>query len=123
MARESREVWAERVNRWQESGHSAKRFAEANGLNVWTLRGWRAKLDRGAARGRRKVRPSPAGSKGKVARSQGAELPFVELLTSSGGGSSEERIEIVLPGTITVRVPFGFDRGALRDLLTMLRAG
>src|SRR5690349_10170014 len=98
MARESREVWADRVNRWLESGQSAKRFAEANGLNVWTLRGWRAKLSRGAPRGRVKVRPTARGSKRKSVRTEGVGLPFVELLASSGAGSSEDRIEISLPG-------------------------
>jgi hypothetical protein len=32
MARESREVWAERVKRWRESGQSAQEFAAAMGF-------------------------------------------------------------------------------------------
>jgi hypothetical protein len=112
-------VWSERVNRWLESGQSAREFAEANDLNVWTLRGWRAKLTRGGRRGRSK-RPVDIRSKEKAVRLASEQLPFVELLASSGAGSSHERIEIVLPSAITVRVPLRFDREAVRDLLAML---
>jgi hypothetical protein len=68
------------------------------------------------------VRPTDNGAKRKAVRPEGVGLPFVELLASSGAGASDDRIEILLPNAIAVRVPLRFDRDALRDLLTMLRA-
>lgn len=47
MARESREVWLKRVERWRESGLSAAEFANEVGINAGSLRhwGWRANAD------------------------------------------------------------------------------
>src|SRR4051794_32377521 len=44
MARESREVWLKRVERWRESGLSVKEFARELGINAHTLAGWRWRL-------------------------------------------------------------------------------
>ena len=37
MARESREEWAKRAERWRDSGLRAAEFAAEVGVNPWTL--------------------------------------------------------------------------------------
>ncbi|MEO0460857.1 MAG: hypothetical protein AAF219_08435, partial [Myxococcota bacterium] len=44
MARESREVWAKRVERWQDSGLTAREFSAELGINHRTLTFWKYKL-------------------------------------------------------------------------------
>jgi transposase-like protein len=43
-ARRSRAYWVELVARWQRSGESYRRFAEAQGVSVHTLQYWVYKL-------------------------------------------------------------------------------
>ena len=44
MARASREVWIERIERWRDSGLGAKEFAEQVGVEVDRLRHWKWRL-------------------------------------------------------------------------------
>jgi hypothetical protein len=50
MARESRETWAKRVERWRDSGLTAAEFAAEVGVNPRTLSYWKWRL--GSKRGR-----------------------------------------------------------------------
>lgn len=45
MARDGREVWAKRVERWRESGLTAKEYAAEVGLNPNTLTHWGSRLE------------------------------------------------------------------------------
>jgi hypothetical protein len=121
MAREAREVWAKRVAQWQASGETAKEFATANCLNVWTLRKWREKLAResrsissGGARGG----PKAAGKSRRDA-GEGA-LAFVEVISRTAARAATERLEIVGPGGVIVRVPDRFEPQTLQRLLAAL---
>jgi len=119
---EAREVWRERVEQWIKSGQSARAFAEANGVNVWTLRGWRARLERSKQpeRGPNAAASRQAGER-RRARSGAAALPFVELVASAAlSPSPEDRFEIVLGGGRTIRVPARFDAQALRALVAVV---
>jgi hypothetical protein len=119
MARETREVWVKRVERWRDSGLTLKEFAREIGVNANTLAGWRCRLgaaDGGDARGTSR-RPS-----------------FVEIVApSSEDGersappstaleATAEPFEIILSGGRRVRVPVQFDGSALRRLVDALEA-
>ena len=118
MARESRDVWVERVRLWRESGQAASAFAEANGLNVWTLRGWSGKLLR-EQRSQRKPRAASRAAAIRVEESS-KPLPFVELITSATSEVGDDRFEIVLSAHRSIRVPVRFDADALCRLLEVV---
>ena len=118
MARESRDVWVERVRLWRESGQAASAFAEANGLNVWTLRGWSGRLQR-EQRSQRKPRAASRAVAVRVGEAA-KPLPFVELITSATSDAGDERFEIVLSANRSIRVPVRFDADALRRLLEVV---
>jgi hypothetical protein len=116
MARESREVWIKRVERWRESGLSAAEFATEVGINAGSLRhwGWRVNADR-----RSEVAKGP--------RSKDA-LTFVEVSAPTAESSPQpppanaapEKLELVLASGVVVRVPRVFDAAALRRLLAIV---
>ncbi|WP_437904932.1 hypothetical protein WME95_42150 [Sorangium sp. So ce327] len=41
---ENRSTWRDRVTRWHKSGHSARVFAEQEGINAGTLYSWSRRL-------------------------------------------------------------------------------
>jgi transposase len=123
MPRESREVWAERVKRWRESGQSAQEFAAAMGFNVWTLRKWGDRFRReGAAEPRlgrsRSARTQQRRSERDSAAGAVAPLAFVEVLAGGGAASAAGSLfEIVLRSGVIVRVPAHFEPAALAHVL------
>ena len=55
MDRTSREEWAKRVERWGDSGLTAKEYAAEIGIKAHTLSWWKWRLSSGApAQGRRR---------------------------------------------------------------------
>jgi hypothetical protein len=114
MARESREVWVKRVERWRESGLRANEFAAELGVSAATLAQWKYRLAAEA----RSAAPSPATTE---------RVAFVEVSATAeptvpAKAAAESTFEIVLPRGITVRVPSGFDASALRRLLDAMTA-
>lgn len=109
-ARASREEWAKRVERWKDSGLTAKEFASELGINAGTLQQWKYQFE-GERRGTRK-----AGTRGGDKRA-GAGVRFVELATpvTSPGASLEVHV-----GSYRVVVPAGFDAAALKQVLAVL---
>jgi hypothetical protein len=86
MARESREVWAERVERWRTSGLTADEFAAEIGVKGNTLRHWSWLL------GREERRSGVAPAKGGRSR----ELAFVEVVAPAASAVlNAEPIEVV----------------------------
>lgn len=113
MARESREVWTKRVERWRASGLTADEFASEVGIKSNTLRHWSWLLDRE----KHGSRPEPARS----ARSR--EVPFVEVVAPEVPGSpSVEPIELVVRDGIRILVPAAFDADALRRVIAAVEA-
>src|SRR5215469_1203438 len=107
MARTSRETWAKRVERWGDSGLTAKEYAAEHGINAHSLSWWKWRLSTGEkSQGRGRTRASRA-------LSSPAPLTFVEMTT----GVAREALEIVLPSSIRIVVPAGFDGPALVRLL------
>jgi hypothetical protein len=110
MERESRETWAKRVERWKDSGLTAKEYAAELGINAHSLTWWKWRLSSTPPksprmpRAARKALPEP--------------LTFVEL----SAAAAFEPFEVVLPSSLRIRVPSGFDAGALRRLLDVLGA-
>lgn len=104
MAAGSREVWTERVERWQASGLTATEFARRHGLAEASLKWWRWKL----------------GSKRRASAKKAAPvspLTFVELTAPT---TRREALEVVLASGALVRVPSDFDEAALGRLLDVL---
>lgn len=71
MARESREVWTKRVERWRASGLTADEFASEVGIKSNSLRHWSWLLDHE----KRGSRPDAA------RRARTREVPLVEVVT------------------------------------------
>lgn len=114
-----RETWAKRVERWKESGLSAKEIAAELGINARSLSWWRWQLS--------KSDPVSEAPRSRRRRSRSAPVPtslapalspvtFVEMTASVIG----EPLEIVMPSTLRVRVPTGFDDATLGRLLDVL---
>jgi hypothetical protein len=121
MERESREVWAKRVERWKDSELSAKDFASEVGINEHSLKWWRWRLG-AEAKGEFTPRRSPGRSKSRVTKKktvtpESPPLTFVEVVSPMSSGA----LEIALPSTaLFVRVRPGFDDATLSRVLDVL---
>ncbi len=113
MDRESRETWAKRVERWKDSGLTAKEYAAELGINAHSLSWWRWRLSSAGS-----PTPRAARSRRRASRDSAAPLTFVELPAAA----TSEPFEVVLPSSVRVRVPAGFDAAALGRLLDVLVA-
>ncbi len=94
----AREVWAERVEAQQASGLSAAAWCRKEKVSYSSFIYWRRRLRREEAE------PGPK------------HPAFQEIVLADGGGSVE-RIEVCLPGGLSIRVPAGADRETLRLVL------
>jgi hypothetical protein len=112
----SREVWAKRVQRWQESDLTAAEFAAEIGINARTLSYWKWRLGKEARetsrRSKRRQRSTRRGERGASTRAK-----FVEV---TGVGPNAERIELVVDAGVVVRVPDGFEAETLRRVLATM---
>ena len=119
MDRATRETWTARVERWKDSGLSAAEFAEEIGVNPYTLKWWKWHL--GAT-------TSPTTSRRALVRRSSASMakakPVISPLTfvEMTAAIASEPLEVVLPSTVRVRVPRGFDTTTLVRLLDVLEA-
>jgi transposase-like protein len=109
-ARVDRDEWRRRVERWKDSGLTAKEFAAEVGINAGTLQFWRYKLKRDGRPARRPKTPSDA------------ILSSLVEVRASAGAIVDQRFEIELGNGRRVRVAAGFEPEALRTLLTVLEA-
>jgi hypothetical protein len=117
MERSTREEWATRVAKWQESGLSAPAFAAQIGVKSKTLIWWRANLVRLATTGSPKralARSRDAGNASPPVKS----LQFVEMTPAI----ESEPLEVVLPTSVRIRVRRGFDSQTLARLLDVLES-
>lgn len=123
MARASAAQWAKRVERWKDSGLTAKEFAAETGINSSTLSYWRWKLaakDAGrkppgkpaAARTARKRRLR---TKTREVTPRFVEVPVATVATASAA------LELLL-GDVRVRVPEGFDEATLTRVVRAVGA-
>jgi transposase-like protein len=107
MARSDRELtprgrqWAVLVEQWEGSGTTMREFCARHGVQHSTFAWWRHELSR------RK-------------RKNTGTIELVEIAVP-GSGASERVIEVVLSNGIRLRVPAGFERRALEELLAVVR--
>lgn len=121
MKRSTREDWAGRVAKWDESGLSLKKFAGETGLNARSLSWWKWHLARKTAQ-----TPAPSRAKRALARRPTAPiakvpttispLTFVEMTSVIAA----EPLKVVLPSSVRIRVRPGFDGTTLGRLLDVL---
>ena len=114
MAKADRAEWSKRVERWRDSGLSAKEFAAETGLKASTLSYWKWRL-----KSEGKPAPRSASLVKTTARKppQEQSLSFVEVARSAIAAS---RFEVELAHGVVVRVPMDFDSEALGRLLIVL---
>lgn len=123
MSRTSRAEWAKRVERWKDSGLSAKEFASETGLKASALTFWSWRLRKAGSEVVARVESSPSTNR-KRAKSPSSTQPmpqFVELSASTTARASS-MIELVLNHGIHVRVPTGFDEATLTRLVRAVEA-
>jgi len=109
--RANRDEWQKRVERWNESGLSAKQFAAETGINAGTLQFWKYKLKKQSAEAPRAARrraPSPTVSS------------LVEVRPMSVG--ADNRFEIELNNGRRLRLPATFDADTVKALVVVLEA-
>ena len=115
MARASRAEWVKRVERWRDSGLTAKEFAAETGLKASTLTYWKWKLSADArAEGAGAQPPMRANRKRRSTCQSKTLVPkaaFVELAAAVMPAPS--MLEVVLSDGLSVRVPTGFDEDTL----------
>lgn len=112
-ARVDRDEWRRRVQRWKDSGLTAKEFAAETGINAGTLQFWGCKLKHGVRSARRReARPS----------SDDAILSSLVEVRAPASAIIDQRFEIELGNGRRVRVTAGFEPAALKALLAVLEA-
>jgi hypothetical protein len=122
MSRTSRTEWAKRVERWAESGLTAKEFAAETGLKASTLSFWKWRL--GSEQRARSAAPemtsAKRGRRGTAQRALPSVPTFVEMTPASTAVSRP--LELVLRDELTLRVPVGFDEETLSRVLRLVGA-
>lgn len=115
MSRATRAEWVKRVERWQDSGLTAKEFAAELDVSPSSLTYWKLKLRR------------ERGAGGK-AEAQAAQLAvtstpkFLQLLPTSTNAEGGAALELILREGVVVRVPPGFDEPTLSRLIGVVGA-
>jgi hypothetical protein len=92
--------WGGLVAEWQRSGVSTREFCERRGVKLGTFSWWRQELAR---------------------RGHGRQ-PRVEMVEVGTPVVADRAVEVVLPNGIRLRVPVGFERRSLEELLGVVRA-
>jgi len=119
MSRTSRAEWSKRVERWRESGLSAKEYAAEIGVKSTTLSYWSWKL--GADGGDQSSETSARSGHRREAGQAAGAARFVELAPSTPV-ASPPALELVLSSGVRVRVAAGFDEGTLTRLVRAVEA-
>ena len=114
----TREKWAKRVERWKDSGLSAKEFGAETGISARSLTWWRWHLSRrDAALTPKRRRRSTAQAPVVMAKPPtAASMKFFEVAAPL----SCEGLEVVLPSAIRICVRPGFDVTTFSRLLHVL---
>jgi transposase len=114
-----RDTWTKRVERWKDSGLSAKAFAAEMGINARSLSWWRWHLAKGEsppAPIRRRRRRSPSSDTTMARAATISPITFVEMAAPA----ATDGLEIILRTRVRVCVRPGFDDATLGRLLDVL---
>jgi transposase len=115
MAKATRAEWVKRVERWQDSGLTAKEFALELAVSPNSLTFWKWKLRRESST------QSEASAKTMKPVVKAAEPKFLQLVpTRDDAASAAAPLEVVIRGDIVVRVTSGFDEQTLTRVLRAL---
>ena len=112
--RATRETWVNRVERWKDSGLSAREFASELGISEPALKWWKWKLAAEASGA-----PMQKGKRRRVVETAKPTVTFVEVPRPA---SRRPSIEIVLPSRVRVRLRDEFDASVLERVLGVLEA-
>ncbi len=111
--------WRRLVKDWQRSGLSVREFCDWQALSEASFYAWRrelAKRDREATALRsRRVNRAP-GPTTEAARF----LPVQVVADGAWDGGAARSLDVQLPSGVRLRVPAGFDRQTLADVLAAL---
>jgi transposase len=109
--RANRDEWQKRIERWKDSGLTAKHFAAETGINAGTLQFWKYKL-------RKQRAQSPHAARRRV------QQPILSSLieVSPVSVAAESRFEIELHNGRRLRFPATFDANAVKALVAVLEA-
>jgi hypothetical protein len=110
MARADRTTWAKRVERWKDSGLSAREFGAEIGVSANALSWWKWEL------GRKKGQAQPAKRRARRKKTAVSPMTFVEMAAPV----RSELLEVVFPSGIRLRVPGAFDAGMLARVVEVL---
>lgn len=108
MARETRAIWGERVERWQASGLDAATFARRERCNPRTLTYWRWRLGQSPSLPARREPPRA--------------VPFVEVVTPVTSPPPDVPVEVVLPAGYRLRLTPSVTTDLLQTVLAALEA-
>jgi transposase len=122
MSRASRSEWAKRVERWKDSGLSAKEFAAETGVKSSSLSYWKWKLGTDIERGGERIAAVTVDRKPRASRKPSRRAAgFVEVSAGTVTTTSS-MLEIMMSGGARVRVPAGFDEETLMRVVRVLEA-
>jgi len=113
MEQESnREQWRKQVEQWRSSGHSARDYAEKNGINFYTLRYWSSRF--------------PLDNHNKKTAAERAVAPgakFIDVTEALAAPTAMRRgsgLELLV-SDVVIRLSVGFDQQTLRQVLVVVR--
>jgi len=115
MAKASRAEWVKRVERWQDSGLTAKEFAAELAVSPNSLTFWKWKLGR-----ERSTQNDAAKTTKPVAKA--AEPKFLQLVPTHSEAVEAASLEVVIGGDVIVRVPRDFDEHTLTRVIRAVGA-
>jgi transposase-like protein len=109
MSRATRAEWVKRVERWQDSGLTAKEFAAELDVTASALTYWKLKLRRERAVGAKEATATTS-----------ATTKFLQLVPTTVQADTGAPLELVLRGGVVVRVPCDFDAPTLTRVLAVI---
>lgn len=114
MAKTTPAEWAKRVERWRDSGLTAKEFAAEINVNAGTLSQWKYKLRGQAA-------PSERTTRGHAQAQRLIPPGFLRVVPVEAEAVAPTTcFEVVVGGRTVVRVPNNFDEAVLVRLVRAL---
>ena len=115
MAKATRAEWAKRVERWQDSGLTAKQFAAELDVSPSSLTFWKWKLRQTATR--EASRRSHTSGVSQVRADTPAK--FLQLVPASET-STESALDVVLSSGVVLRITKGFDESTFVRVVQLL---
>jgi hypothetical protein len=120
--RESREVWAKRVERWGDSGLTAAQYEAETGISARRLSYWKWQLRADAERERKPAAArAPEPTFVEVVAAPVIRKAFAKGPATKGPAAKAEPLDVILGAQeLRVRVPVHFDAAALQRLISTL---